>query len=66
MKTVKTTHVGKMELRLVDTGKGFVALAISDGVTKLERPGDTADEAWTRLHDDLGKVNPKYVGFGGA
>lgn len=66
MRTIRTTRLGKIELRLVETGKTFVALAFADGVKKLERTGNTADEAWTRLHNDLGQTNPKYVGFTGA
>lgn len=66
MKTVRNGRIGKTELRVVDTGKQFVALAIIDGSTKLRIEAETADQAWRRLHDEIGKANPKYVGFAGA
>jgi hypothetical protein len=66
MKTIKETRLDKAVLRLVDTGKLFVGLAIVDGTTKLKIQGETADEVWKRLHDEVGKTNPKYVGFAGA
>jgi hypothetical protein len=66
MKTIKETHVDKTLLRLVDTGKFFVGVAIVGDATKLRIEGATADEVWTRLHDDVGKTNPKYVGYAGA
>lgn len=66
MKTVKETRLGKTVLRLVDTGKLFVGLAVADDAVKLKIEGDTADEVWRRLHDEVGKTNPRYVGFAGA
>lgn len=66
MKTIKETRVGKTALRLVDTGKLFVGLAIVGDTTKLRIEGATADEVWTRLHNEIGKTNPKYVGYPGA
>jgi hypothetical protein len=66
MKTIKEARVDKTLLRLVDTGKLFVGLAIVDDTTKLRIEGVTADDVWTRLHDEIGKTNPKYVGYAGA
>jgi hypothetical protein len=66
MKTVKETLSDKTLLRLVYTGKLFVGLAIVGGATKLRIEGETADGVWTRLHDEVGKTNPKYVGYAGA
>src|SRR4051812_44220604 len=67
MKTIKTSQVDKtVLLRLVDTGKQFVGLAIANGAEKLRIEGDNADEVWNRLERELGKNNPKYVGFDGA
>jgi hypothetical protein len=66
MKTIKETRVDKTLLRLVDTGKLFVGLAIVGETTKLRIEGGTADEVWNRLHDEVGKTNPKYVGYAGV
>lgn len=66
MKTVKERRLGKTVLRLVDTGKLFVGLAVVDDAVKREIEGETADEVWRRLHDEVGKTNPRYVGFAGA
>lgn len=59
MKTIKETPAGKTLLRLVDTGKVFVGLAIVNGATKLRIEGNTADDVWTQLHDEAGKADPK-------
>jgi hypothetical protein len=66
MKTIKETRVDKTLLRLVDTGKLFVGIAIVGDTTKLSVEGATAEEVWSRLHDEVGKTNPKYVGYAGA
>jgi hypothetical protein len=66
MKTVKETHLGKTVLRLVDTSKLFVGLAVVDDAVKLKIEGEAADEVWRRLHDEVGKTNPRYLGFAGA
>jgi hypothetical protein len=67
MRTLKDTRLGDAELRLVDMGGGlFVARALVNGTEKLRFEGKTADEAWMRLHDEIGKANPKYVGYDGA
>lgn len=65
MKTIKEARVGKTLLRLVDTGKSFVGLAIV-GDTKKLRIGANADKVWNRLHNEVGKTNPKYVGYAEA
>jgi hypothetical protein len=66
MKTIWTGKSGKAELRIVDTGKLFVALADVNGKRQLEIEAETADEARRRLHEEIGKANPKYVSFAGA
>jgi hypothetical protein len=66
MKTINETRVDKTLLRLVDTGKLFVGLAIVGDTTKLRIEGATADEVWNRLHGEVGKTNPQYVGHAGA
>jgi hypothetical protein len=66
MKTIKEARVDKTLLRLVDAGKLFVGLAIVGDTAKLRIEGASADEVWTRLHDEVGKTNSRYVGFAGA
>jgi hypothetical protein len=66
MKTIRETRVDKTLLRLVDTGKSIVGLAIVGDTTKLRIEGANADDVWNRLHAELGKTNPRYVGYAGA
>lgn len=60
--TVRKNNLGKIELRLVKSEGRFYGLA--DGKRLVE--GDDADDIWRRLHDEVGKVNPKYFGYDGA
>jgi hypothetical protein len=53
-------------LRLVDTGKMIVGIAIEDGATKVKVEGTDPDEVWMRLHHEVAKANPHYVGYAGA
>jgi hypothetical protein len=66
MKTIRETRVDKTLLRLVHTGNQFVGVAIVGDTTKLKIEGATADEVWNRLHNEVGKTNPRYVGYAGA
>jgi hypothetical protein len=66
MRTIKETRVDKTLLRLVHTGSQFVGVAIVGDTTKLKIEGAAADEVWNRLHNEVGKANPKYVGYAGA
>lgn len=60
--TVRTGKLGKSELRLVRKDGHFFGLA--DG--KICAKGEQPDDVWRRLHDEVGKANPKYFGFDGA
>lgn len=61
-KTIRTGILGKKEIRLVKESGVFVGLV--DG--KICVKGDGADDVWVRLHEEIGKDNPKYFGFDGA
>jgi len=60
--TIRSCKLGKKELRLVRMNGRFFGLA--DGVRCAE--GENADDVWQELHNDAGKSDPKYFGFGGA
>lgn len=60
--TIRSTKLGKKELRLVRMNGRYFGLA--DGVRCAE--GENADDVWRQLHDDAGKSDPKYFGFDGA
>jgi len=60
--TVRTGKLGKTELRLVRKDGRFFGVA--DG--KICANGENPDDVWRRLHDEVGKANPKYFGFDGA
>jgi hypothetical protein len=66
VKTIKEAPYGKMILRLVDTGKAIVGIAVENGTTKLRVEGQDRDEVWIQLHAEVGKADPRYVGFAGA
>jgi hypothetical protein len=66
MKTIRTTKLGDMELRLVEKDKQFIGLVFAGGPAKIRIEGSSADDVWRRLHDEAGKANPKYFGFDGA
>ena len=66
LKTIREEKAGKATLRLVQTGKGFVAIAIEGGVTTLRKDGASADEAWTALQRALPGDRPDWFGYGGA
>ncbi|MCC6480323.1 hypothetical protein [Sphingorhabdus sp.] len=66
MKTIREGTAGKAKLRLVDTGKGFVAIAIEGGKTILQKDGKTADEAWNALQAALTREGPNWFGYLGA
>jgi hypothetical protein len=59
-------RVDETLLRLVDTGKSCVGLAIVGDATKVRIEGAISDEVWNRLHNEVGRTNPKYVGYAGA
>jgi hypothetical protein len=62
---VREATVGEATLRLFKENGSFKGAAIvGKSVTVLE--GNDADDVWRRLHDEAGKANPKYFGFGGA
>ena len=52
-------RVDETLLRLVDTGKSCVGLAIVGDATKVRIEGAISDEVWNRLHAELGKTNPR-------
>jgi hypothetical protein len=60
--TVRSTKVGKRELRLVRKDGRFFGLA--DGAICVE--GADADDVWGRLHRESGKLDPRYFGYDGA
>lgn len=66
MKRIRTGKLGKIELRLFERNTGYVGVAVGDGDIKAEVDGDTADDVWRRLHDEVGKAHPRYFGFDGA
>lgn len=61
-KTIRTGRLGKKELRLVEQNGRFFGRV--DGRPCTE--GDDAEDVWRRLHDDIGKADPRYFGFDGA
>ena len=67
MKTIRTSSVGDLLLRLVEKDKAFIGVTFdAKGAKKTQIEGTDADDVWRRLHDEAGKANPKYFGFDGA
>lgn len=65
-KSIREVAIGKIKLRLVDTGKGYVGLLFSDGKQRWRIDGDDAAEVWAELKASSGKANSAYFGFEGA
>ena len=66
MKTIQTEIIGKVTLRLVDTGKGHVGLLLKDGKQLGRIDGNDAIEVWSELRASIGKASEAYFGFDGA
>lgn len=66
MKTIREGTAGKAKLRLVQTDKEFVALAIEGGKTIQQIKASTANEAWNALQSQLTREGPNWFGYGGA
>ena len=67
VKTIREAKVDKLVLRLVQKGGDFIGLVFAaDGTRKVHIEGAVADDVWRRLHDEVGKANPKYFGFDDA
>lgn len=66
MKTIRTGKIGKVELRLVDTGKGFVAIANEGGKTIDRIDADNADDAWNAIQAKMQRDGPNWFGYAGA
>lgn len=60
--TIRTARLGKREIRLVEADGVFYG--ISDKIERIE--GDNADDVWRRLHDAVGREDPKFFGYDGA
>jgi hypothetical protein len=66
MKTIRSDTIGKVTLRLVDTGKGLVGLLLENGKQKGRVDGDDAAQLWAELRALVGKTSEAYFGFDGA
>jgi len=66
MKTLREATIGKIRLRLVETGSGFVAVA-HEGSTELLRISDAdGDAAWNDLMTKVRRGGPNWFGLAGA
>lgn len=65
LKTIRTETVGKLTLRLLQTGDGYVG-AIIGGKAVPHLHGDDPDQLWAKLRAEVGKASPEYFGFDGA
>jgi hypothetical protein len=66
LKTIRTAKLGKIELRLVEKDNRYFGVANGPDGYRVQVEGDTADEAWQRLHDEAGKGSARYFGYDGA
>jgi len=64
--TVRRANVGDCVLRLVEKNGRYFGAIILDGKSITPIEGDNPDDVWRRLHDEVGRSNPKYFGFEGA
>jgi hypothetical protein len=66
MKTIREGTAGKAKLRLVQTDKEFVVLAIEGGKTIAQISGQDADEVWNALQMELTREGPNWFGYAGV
>lgn len=66
MKTLREGTAGKAKLRLVDSGKEFVAIALEDGKEIHRASSDDANSAWNELQAKLSRDGPNWFGYQGA
>lgn len=67
MKTVRSSMVDDLTLRLVEKDLSFVGLIFSaNNAKKVQIEGGNADDVWRKLHDEAARLNPKYISFDGA
>jgi hypothetical protein len=67
VRTIRNSRLGKLELRLVQNDKAYMGIAFAEDRSKLAQvEGGDAEDVWRSLHDEVGKQDPLYFGFGGA
>jgi hypothetical protein len=69
LKTIKTTKLGKVDLRLVDQDGVLHGLADEAGKRLVHiqgADGESADRIWMRLHDEVAKRSVSFYGYDGA
>lgn len=66
MKTIRSDTIGKVTLRLVDTGKGLVGLLLKNGKQSGRVDGDDPAQLWAELRALVGTTSEAYFGFDGA
>jgi hypothetical protein len=62
---IREATVGDVLLRLFKENNAYKGAVILGKAVKVVE-GKDADDVWRRMHDEVGKSNPKYVGFDGA
>ena len=66
IKTIRSSNVGKLELRLVERDGRFFGVANGPNGQRVQVEGETAEAAWRQLHDEAGKGSARYFGYAGA
>lgn len=64
---IREAKVGAYQLILAEERGGLVGAIVRDRqVQRIDGDGLTADALWMRLHDELAKLTPTYIGYAGA
>lgn len=69
LKTIRTGKLGKVELRLVEKDGELHGVADEGGkriVHVTGEDGETIDQIWMRLQDEVGRKSVNYFGYEGA
>lgn len=66
VKTIKEAKVGKSTIRLVQTDQGYAGIAFNNKGRQSTVEGTDPDDVWNRLHNEVAKSSPSFVGFQGA
>lgn len=62
---IREASLGDALLRLFKEDGAYKGAVILGKTVKVVE-GSEADDVWRRMHDEAGRLNPKYVGFDGA
>lgn len=65
-KTIREGSLGKITLRLLQSGTEYIGVTIEAGRATQQTSGPDADAVWAELHAKLTREGPNWFGYAGA